>query len=158
MAQRNWAGVQGVSALAEGETVKLKFSEIYDKVPSKPGIYEIYTNEGVALKVGIASNLKSRLTQHANSKQGALKFTGSKINATPSEVQSKQSILAKHLYFDTSIAPKYDLTTEEGRKDFLNECCFLLVSETKTRELAREIEKQKESSGAYRYVGRVIKR
>lgn len=138
--------------------MKLRFNEISEKVPAKPGIYEIYTDDGVALKVGIASNLKSRLIQHANSRQKALKFRNESANFSPGDVESKQSILAKHLYFDSSIATDFDLTSEAGRKKFLIQCCHLIVSETETRELAREIERQKEANGEYRYVGRVIQR
>ncbi len=138
--------------------MKIKFSEIYDKVPSKPGYYEIFTIDEVKLNVGIASNLKRRLIQHANSKQGALKFNGSEINPSPSGVRSKQSILAKHLYFDKTIEPQYDLTSEDGRKSFLNECCYLIVNVTETRDIARIIEIEKEKVGDYRYVGRTITR
>lgn len=101
--------------------MKVKFDEIKSNVSTNPGIYEIYTNDGMALKVGIAANLKKRLLQHANSRQKSLKFSIEAENVMPSDVDSKQSILAKHLYFDSSISPKYNLTSEIGRQSFLNE-------------------------------------
>lgn len=138
--------------------MKLRFHEIPEKVPARPGIYEIYTNDGVALKVGIASNLRQRLRQHARSKQSSLKFAHDQPGLSPGEVRSKQSILAKHLYFDSSISTEYDLTSEQGRQTFLNEFCHLIILETETREEARRIEREKEAMGGYRYVGRVTRR
>lgn len=138
--------------------MKLRFHEISEKVPETPGIYEIYTNDGVALKVGIASNLRQRLRQHARSRQISLKFAHDQSDLSPGDVRSKQSILAKHLYFDSSISTECDLKSEKGRQKFLNEFCCLIISETDTREEARRIERQKEAMGGYRYVGRVTKR
>lgn len=139
-------------------TDRIKFSEIKQKVAAKPGIYEIYTFQGVPLKVGIAKNLKRRLLAHGESKQAYLKKnTEGRVN-NPSDLTSKRSILAKHLYFDSSITVEYDLKTEQGRKSFLENNCYIKIEITKTRELAREIEKVRESIGKFRYVGRVIRR
>ncbi len=135
--------------------MKVRFDEISEKVPARPGVYEIYTKDGIALKVGIASNLRQRLLQHARSSQNALKFAHDKVELGPGAVTSKQSILAKHLYFDSSISSECDLESEKGRQKFLTEFCYLVVSVTKTREMARTIERGKEAKGGYRYVGRV---
>lgn len=89
---------------------RLKFSEVGD-VERSPGIYEIYTLEGVPLKVGIAGDLRRRLVDHGRSAQSGLKFRVGNSARTPRQVVSKRSILAKHLYFDTSIAPDYDSAT-----------------------------------------------
>lgn len=136
----------------------LKFSEIPSGVPDSPGIYEIHTLEGIALKVGIASNLRSRLNQHAKSRQSGLKLKPGGNWSNPSDVISKGSILAKHLYFDSVIAPGYDLQTQDGRRDFLESECRVYFEVMPSRELAREKEVLREREGDYRYVGRVIVR
>ena len=138
--------------------VKIKFSEIRNLVESTTGIYEIYLNDGTPLKVGIAKNLRSRLRMHFGSKQRRLKIKNCDDPITPNNMQSKQSIFAKHLYFDSTISTTHDLTTETGRVEFLENCCFLTFQYTESREVAREIEKEYEKSGKYRYVGRVVKR
>jgi hypothetical protein len=71
---------------------------------------------------------------------------------------SKRSILAKHLFFDASLTGDFDLTSEEGRVAFLRERCYLKVQVTSSREAAREIERQREQQGSYRYLGKVRKR
>lgn len=65
---------------------------------------------------------------------------------------SKQSILAKHLFF-YSREPGFDLKSEAGRQAFLEQRCHILVKVTSNREEARELEKHMERSGAYRFVG-----
>ena len=135
--------------------MRIGFNDINDKVPSESGLYEIYTIEGIALKVGISNNLKKRLMQHATSKQSNLKIKDSSIAITPSNMCSKQSTLAKHLYFDKSLSTKHDLTTELGRQSFLADCCYLEVIFTNSKIEAREQEKILEKTGKYRYVGRV---
>ncbi|MEA3331292.1 MAG: GIY-YIG nuclease family protein, partial [Campylobacterota bacterium] len=82
---------------------KIKFSEIEYKVNNSSGVYEIFTNEDIPLKVGISNNLKRRLKQHRNSKQKYLKIKNQELPITLSNIESKQSILAKHLYFDNSL-------------------------------------------------------
>jgi hypothetical protein len=67
---------------------------------------------------------------------------------------SKQSILAKHLFFHSRVTG-YDLKTEAGRHAFLEKQCHVLVTVilTLTREDAREMERLKEQRGAYQFVG-----
>lgn len=71
----------------------------------------------------------------------------------PSDVKSKASILAKHLYYDRSITTEYDLTTDAGRRSFLQECCYIIFEVTKDRIEAKNIERQREEDGSFRYVG-----
>lgn len=136
----------------------LKFSEVKDKVSASPGMYEIYTSNGIALKVGIAKDLKSRLRAHGKSRQNRLKLKDSDAGYVLGNVVSKQSILAKHLYFDDGITTEYDLTNEVGRASYLENECFIKITYTATKEDARLIEKVAEASGVFRYVGRVLQR
>ncbi len=122
--------------------------------PEGPGLYEVYTKSGVALKVGIAANLRRRLIQHANSLQSRLRLVDGGNWATPAHVRSKQSILAKHLYFDRTLGGEYDLTTEEGRRSFLANECIVKYLSTATRDAARELERKLEAKATYRYLGR----
>ncbi len=137
---------------------KIKFSEIKRNVELKPGIYEIYTNNGEPIKVGIAKELRKRLLAHGASKQSRLKLKDKELGYILNNVESKQSILAKHLYFDSSITQSYDLRTEYGRVSWLENECHVIIQYTSSREEARELEKVKEKSGIYRYVGRVLQR
>jgi hypothetical protein len=144
---------------------KIRFSEINEKVPNAPGKYEIYTDSGIPLKVGIGVNLRKRLSQHYASKQSGLRLNpgGSFLNPNvdywnPSEIISKRSVLAKHFYFDSSITSDYNLKTEEGRQRFLLEQCCFVFGQTATREEARVLELETERNGSFRYVGRVINR
>ncbi len=75
----------------------------------------------------------------------------------PSEVRSKRSILAKHLYFDSSIAPRYNLRCEADRQKFLEQDCRIPVNPMR-RAAAREYERERERTACIRYVGRVINR
>lgn len=138
---------------------QLRFSEVAAAVDAVPGYYEIHMVTGVLLKLGIAENLRTRLLQHGASLQSCLK--GKKEGdawSDPSDVVSKRSILAKHLYFDASIAPGYDLSSELGRQLFLEEQCRIVVKPMASRAEARKYEKAREQSGLFRYVGRVVKR
>ncbi len=145
--------------------IKIKFSEVGDEIKESPGIYEIHTHSGIPLKVGVAENLKKRLSsQHGPSRQSGLKpKNGSKLSnsSDPSEVESKASILAKHLFFDKSITEQYDLRTEEGRRSFLENECYIRYeyrpNGRKSQKLKDE-EKKREKSGKFRYVGKVIRR
>lgn len=137
---------------------KFRFSEIKTNVELSPGLYEIYTNGGVPLKVGIAKELRKRLLAHGASKQNRLKLKDDSLGYVLNNVESKQSILAKHLYFDSSITRKYDLKTESGRASWLEDECHVVIQYTQSREEARELEREKEASGMYRYVGRVRQR
>jgi hypothetical protein len=136
----------------------MRFSDVAKGVAAKPGIYEIHTIEGIPLKVGIAGNLRKRLLQHGTSRQSGLRFKAGDSASSPAGVESKRSILAKHLYFDSSIAPGYDLRTEIGRRRFLEDRCRFSIELTVSRSRAREIEKKRERSQPFRYLGRVVKR
>jgi len=137
---------------------KIRFDEIEEKVPGKPGIYEIHTDNGTALKVGIGKNLKKRLLQHRHSMQSRLKLIPGGSWRTPSDVVSKGSILAKHLFFDRTITKEFDLETEVGRQKFLVKNCYILFQVTETKDEARRLERELEDLGVYLYVGRVVSR
>ncbi len=133
---------------------KIKFSEIVNLNNNKPGIYEIYTNNHIPLKVGISTNIKRRLRQHKNSMQIYLEILKTNLPISPENIRSNQSILAKHLYFDTKIAPNLDLSKENDRQKFLEENCYVKFKYTETKEDARKIEIEKEKLD-FRYIGRV---
>ncbi len=120
---------------------RLRFDELEGNVPSKPGIYEIYMLFGEALKVGVGKSLLQRLKDHRASRQGGLKLKPNGDWNDPSDVDSKKSILAKHLFFDSSIAKNYDLTLEVGRRRFLGEQCYFVFEMTDSREEAKRREK-----------------
>jgi hypothetical protein len=135
-----------------GNLSQIRFSEIEQFVPSQPGLYEIYKSDGEALKVGIAVNLRKRLIQHRRSRQSRLLLKSCGCWSNPADVRSRQSILAKHLYFARTI-DGYSLETEAGRQAFLEECCYITFIVTTTREEARALERLKEASGAFRFAG-----
>jgi hypothetical protein len=135
------------------EYQKVSFSQIETVVPQKPGLYEIYTNDNVALKVGISINLNKRLLQHFASRQNALKLRVNGDWSNPSDVTSKSSILAKHLYF-SKIPTSYDLKSEQGRRDYLESNCYVLFLVTGTRKEARVYEKKLEAEGKFKFVGK----
>ncbi|UZE15917.1 hypothetical protein LOY70_18570 [Pseudomonas sp. B21-054] len=134
--------------------LEIRFSDVETAVPTTPGLYQIITDEGELLKVGISGNLRKRLLQHRQSKQSRLKLREGGDWRNPADVISKQSILAKHLYFSPPVLG-YDLQTEIGRQRYLEERCHLLITLTRTREEARDMERPKEKSGDYRFGGRV---
>jgi hypothetical protein len=136
---------------------RIRFREI-ENIEEKPGIYEIYTDSGVALKVGIATRLRKRLLQHRASRQSCLKLKPGGQWNNPNDVMSKGSILAKHLYYDGSITTEYDLSAETGRRAFLCERCYIVFEITRTKLEARELERDRESDGRYRYLKMVQKR
>lgn len=138
--------------------IKIKYSEIKSCVRPEPGLYEIITHKGEPLKVGISKNIAKRLLAHGASKQNSLKLKDEALGYCLSNVVSKQSILAKHLYFDSSVAQGYDLTIEQDRVRWLENECYITVKYTRSREEARKLEKIKEANGHYRYVGRVCLR
>ena len=72
--------------------------------------------------------------------------------SNPTDVMCEQSILAKHLFFHSPVTG-YNLKTEAGRQYFLEQQCHVLVIVTSTREEAREMERLKEQSGVYQFVG-----
>lgn len=129
---------------------QIRFSEIELCVPTSPGIYQIHTLDGVALKVGIGVNLRKRLIQHRRSRQSRLKLKPGGDWSNPADVSSTQSILTKHLYFSPSPAG-YDLKSEAGRQAFLEEQCRIQFQVTQTREEAREMEKILERSGGFAF-------
>lgn len=142
--------------------MRINFDEIEANVQNEPGYYEIYTKQGIALKVGIGSNIRRRLIQHRASRQSGLRRypEGGIVNPNdilnPSDVRSKSSILAKHLFFDETIAAGYNLKTQEGRNAFLiDKCCFKFIH-TETRVIARNLEIRRENPELFRYVGNVI--
>ena len=71
---------------------EMKFDEIEARVGKEPGIYEIYTNDGISLKVGIGVNIRNRLKQHRASRQSGLKLKLGGNFQNPSDVMSKSSI------------------------------------------------------------------
>lgn len=134
----------------------MRFSEVDQAIPKgQPGLYEIWTLSGVPLKVGIAGDLRKRLRNHRASRQNRLRLKNGGSWSRPEDVESKQSILAKHLYFDRALTHGYDLTCEAGRRAFLDDCCEVRILATISRDEARELEKQLEASGLFRYTGRV---
>jgi len=137
-------------------STKIRFGEIESLPPAKSGIYEIHTDEGIPLKIGIGKDIRKRLLQHRASKQQRLRLKVRGNRENPNDVESKQSILAKHLYYDRSIATNYDLTTEEGRQAFLLDKCHIVFEITSTRAYAQELELALEHPKNFRYVGRVL--
>jgi len=135
----------------------MEFGEIEQRLPAKqPGIYEIHTRSGIALKVGISHDLRDRLLAHRESRQSALKLKPGGTWSNPDDVESKKSILAKHLYFDSTISPAHDLTCQSGRRAFLSECCYIVVESSASKDDVREIENRREASSGFRYVGHVL--
>ncbi len=132
----------------------IRFSEIERYVPALPGLYEIYTDDGEALKVGIGVNLRKRLIQHRRSRQSRLILRAGGDWSNPADVRSTQSILAKHLYFAGSI-DGHELTTEAGRQRFLEEHCCIRFRVTASREEARALERVLEAGGTFPFHGRV---
>lgn len=135
---------------------KVRFEEIDARVPAAPGFYEIHTDNGIWLKCGIAQNLRRRLKQHWASRQSALRLRPDGSWAMPADVLSKSSILTKHLYYDESLAPEFDLESEAARVTFLTTCCYIRYCQTGTRAEARALEIIREREGGLRYSGRVM--
>jgi excinuclease UvrABC nuclease subunit len=54
--------------------MKIRFPDIEVHVPTTAGLYEIYTDQGIALKVGIAVNLLKRLKSHRASRDSGLRW------------------------------------------------------------------------------------
>ena len=136
-----------------------RFSEIKHRVErGQPGIYEIHTTSGLKLKVGVSGDLHRRLCQHRASRQSGLHLPPGGDWSNPNDVRSKQSIMTKHLYYDGAIAPDYDLKSEAGRCEFLEDRCVVTIEPTASRADAVILERQQEATGEYRYVGEVIVR
>jgi hypothetical protein len=107
---------------------------------------------------GISGNLRKRLVQHRASRQNALKLKAGGQRSDPNDVNSKSSILAKHLYYDTLLVADYDLQSEAGRRAFLEEKCYFVFELTRNRAKARDLEKMRECQLPFRYLGKVSKR
>jgi hypothetical protein len=154
---------QSVSADSpEGGVNDCKWSEWqsfaqWPELRRAPGVYEIRCPAGL-LKVGIAGDLRRRMRAHARSRQSGLVSSHRAPWTEPSRVKSSRSILAKHLYFDSSVAPSRNLITEAGRAGYLLKECQYRFKLTPTREVARVLEIELERTGTYRYVGAVMKR
>lgn len=133
----------------EGEFVP--FTNV-ESIPEATGIYQIWTKEGGALKVGIASNLRKRLRQHRKSRQPKLVGDDPVL---PAAWRSKSSILAKHLFFDRSLDTAYDLSIQQGRQRYLDEKCVITYYVTGSRDEARRLEKELERTGQFAYCGEV---
>lgn len=139
--------------------IEFRFAELENRVPpGHAGVYEVHTVDGIALKVGVAGDLRERLKQHRESRDSGLKLRPGGSFGDPNDVESKKSILAKHLYFDFAIAPDYDLQSQIGRRAFLIEKCLVRIRFTATRQEAVQLESALEKSGRFRYVKTVIVR
>ena len=142
---------------------QIRFSEIRAKIPERLGIYAIHTKSGRALKVGIGKNLQARLLRHRASLDSALTSKGRHNRANPDNVVSKGSILAKHLYYDESVTRCYDLKTQSGRRNYLEERCRIRFWAPRNpgsdlMKKLRGLERRLEEVGHFRYVGKVRKR
>lgn len=137
---------------------RLNFTEIASRAPTTSGVYEIYFEPDVPLKVGMGRNLRTRLMQHGASRDSGLRLKPNGDASNPDHMRSKASVLAKHLYYDQEICPEYDLKTQIGRKDFLQRRCYILIWQTPTAQEARDEERRREKSARFRYVGKVEKR
>jgi len=143
-------------AVQESRVMELEFSQIEQFIErGRRGLYMIYLRDATPLKVGIAGDLRRRLMHHRRSPDSGLRLKPGGDRSRPEDVECKRSILGKHLYYDEEIAPGYDLKTQAGRQAFLRENCTLRVLLTQTRAEARELEKQWEATGQFRYVGLV---
>jgi hypothetical protein len=126
-----------------------------DKLLGHTGVYEIRFGR-VRLKVGIAGDLWKRLSQHRNSR--GLKGPTTEPWKSPAQVRSKSSILAKHLYFDSGLAPEVNLRDETTRQEFLATRCQVRWQIHRNRKAARKKEIELESTKRYRYLGGVRRR
>jgi len=133
---------------------RVGFADIETKVPDGPGLYLICSGEE-RLKVGIGASLRKRLRQHLASRQRCLHLKPGGSWANPRDIVRKQSILAKHLFFSER-RTDYDLKTEQGRREFLLNECYVLFLSTRTRAEAREMEQRLEHEGGFQYAGQVL--
>lgn len=140
---------QSLAMPLEGEFVL--FANI-QSIQEATGVYQIWTKEGVPLKVGIASNLRKRLRQHRTSRQPMLVGDDPSL---PAAWRPKSSILAKHLYFDQSLDTAYDLSTQQGRQRYLDEKCVITYCVNGSRDEARRFEIELEKLVRFAYCGEV---
>jgi hypothetical protein len=68
---------------------KVRFEKIENQIPSGPGLYEIHTDTGIALKVGIGVSLRKRLLKHQASRQSCLRLKSGGDRRNPDDVVSK---------------------------------------------------------------------
>jgi hypothetical protein len=129
----------------------MRFSDVPQSLRGRHGVYEVRFDSLTLLKVGMSGDLYRRLSDHARSAQLGLKGPPGPWES-PKDVQSKRSILAKHLYFDRSIAPDLNLRTEQGRQAFLEGRCTVRYQVLPTTEAARALEQAMEKAGDYRYL------
>lgn len=104
-------------------------------VPEKPGLYQIYRNDGTPLKVGISDNLRRRLMS----------------NHRISNIDN--SILACHMRLDETLAPEYNFAKRAKRQEFLENECYILWEVIEDKEELRRREKKLEATGKFRYTG-----
>ena len=104
-------------------------------VPKKPGLYEIYRNDGTPLKVGISKNLRRRL------------MSNHRLSST------YNSTLACHMKRDKTLAPEYNLAKKSKRREFLENECYILWEVIEDEEELRRREKELEATGKFRYTG-----
>ncbi len=118
---------------ASGKGTKILLDKIPPNLLRAPGVYEIWMKQPnpdtpLLLKVGRSRDLSRRLRDHRASGglygPNGLRNDQIPRNVQPTDVRSKKSILAKHLFFDRQLArSQYDLATQSGRQHFLEECC-----------------------------------
>jgi len=129
----------------------MRFKNVPQSLRGRPGVYEIRFDPVTLLKVGMSGDLYRRLSDHARSAQLGLKGPPEPWKS-PRDVQSKRSILAKHLYFDRSIATDLNLRTEQDRRTFLEGRCSVRYQVLPTTGAARALEQEMEKAGGHRYL------
>ena len=67
----------------------IRFGEIEANILGGPGIYEIRTDDGIRLKVGIGKDLRKRLLQHRASRQSCLKLKSGGHWSRPGDVEAR---------------------------------------------------------------------
>ncbi len=116
---------------------KSRFTEPKDSdVPEKPGLYEIYRDDGIPLKVGRSGNLRRRLmSNHRKS-------------------NTHNTILACHMKLDETLTPEYNFAKRSQRQKFLKEECYILWEVIEDEKELRRREKELETTGKFRYTGK----
>jgi hypothetical protein len=102
--------IGGQLRMVNGDWMRIRFDKA--KGACRYRNLSIHTNDGCALKVGIGMNLRERLSQHRDSLDSRLRLKPGGTRDNPDDVESKGSILAKHLYYDSSVTSGYDLKSE----------------------------------------------
>jgi hypothetical protein len=104
-------------------------------VPAKPGLYKIYRNDGMPLKVGISENLRRRL------------MSNHRLSNT------HNSTLACHMELDESLAPNYNFAQRSERRKFLENECYILWEVIEDKKTLKQREQELEKAGKFRYTG-----